>query len=136
MRSEDSGPEAASRRKRPLVLLVDDEIAFLGALERYLRRHGFRVVAVSSGELALRALELWPIFGVVADYHMPEIDGLEVLDRVDPRLVSVRVLLTGDPFAVAQECERRGIVVLDKSDTTTGLLRILEEAEGRSSPDA
>lgn len=124
--TRSSSEPAAANRPRSVLLLVDDERSFLVAFERLLARKGFQVVSVVNAELAIRALERWPVYAVVADMRMPDMDGLELLDIVRERWpYCLRVLLTGDPFAVEDVCRRRGHIVIDKGNTIGGLLQLL-----------
>lgn len=81
------------------VLIVDDEPAVLAALRRLLRRHcqgEFMLDAETDPLQALARLHRTHYAVVVADLHMPELDGVSLLalaGRVSP--TTVRLLLTG-----------------------------------------
>ncbi|TXH98457.1 MAG: EAL domain-containing protein [Rheinheimera sp.] len=64
------------------VLLVDDEVSILKALERLLTRSGFRVFTATSGAEALQVLQQNNCQVVISDYRMPEMNGAELLARV------------------------------------------------------
>ena len=67
---------------RPTVLLVDDESAILETLSLQLRRD-HKVLVAASGTEALRLLaESGPVAAVISDLRMPEMDGVELLRRV------------------------------------------------------
>jgi CheY-like chemotaxis protein/nitrogen-specific signal transduction histidine kinase len=68
---EQSGPQVAS------ILLVDDQLANLTALEAVLSPHGFRLVSVRSGREALRELLRDRFALVILDVRMPGLDGFE-----------------------------------------------------------
>ncbi len=111
-----SGPRAAVRRAA-VVLVVDDERSFRIAVERWLVRHGFRVVCVPSAAVARQILAAWPVSAVVADQKMPEMDGLALLELVGRDYPHVgRILVTGDTSAVTDICGRLGVPVIDKGD--------------------
>jgi response regulator RpfG family c-di-GMP phosphodiesterase len=78
-------------------LFVDDEPNVLNGIRRSLR-NDFDVHTAASGQEALRILEGEEPFGViVSDCRMPEMDGIELLQRcsrVSP--LSVRIMLTGN----------------------------------------
>lgn len=65
------------------VLLVDDESYILKALERLLTRSGYRVFTASSGTEALQALQNDPCQVVISDFRMPEMNGAELLTRIN-----------------------------------------------------
>lgn len=61
-----------------LILCVDDNDLLLETMQCYLRNKGFRVMACSSGKIALMLLASGPVDAVVVDYEMPEMNGGEL----------------------------------------------------------
>jgi CheY-like chemotaxis protein len=79
----------------PTVLCVDDEGYVLKALERLLRRDGWRVLLATDGCEALDLLRRERVDVLICDYAIPGMRGTEVLRRakaVSPK--TVRILLT------------------------------------------
>jgi DNA-binding response OmpR family regulator len=66
----------------PVVLLVDDDAAIRRSVAEGLELEGFEVVPASGGRPALAALETMAPDVVVLDLAMPDLDGLEVLERL------------------------------------------------------
>ena len=64
------------------ILVVDDEIEILRALQRSLTAHGFEVFTASSGEEALEAIVHHRPDLMLLDLGLPGISGLEVCKRV------------------------------------------------------
>ncbi|MFL5662675.1 MAG: response regulator transcription factor [Ktedonobacteraceae bacterium] len=64
------------------ILVVDDEIEILRALQRSLTAHGFEVFTASSGEEALEAIAHHRPDLMLLDLGLPGISGLEVCKRV------------------------------------------------------
>ncbi len=64
------------------ILLVDDEVNILRALERLLRRHGFDVFSASTAAeaLALQQQHRCPV--VISDFRMPQTNGAELLQQI------------------------------------------------------
>ena len=79
------------------VLFIDDEPNILSGIRRSLR-NDFDVHTAESGKEALRILEDGEPFNViVSDCRMPEMDGIELLQRVSKQAPhSVRIMLTGN----------------------------------------
>jgi len=71
-----------SENKKPLVLVVDDNAKVLRFVEIDLKIRGFGVITTTSGAEALRLIESARPDIVLLDIIMPEMDGLEVLRRL------------------------------------------------------
>lgn len=81
----------------PYVLLVDDEAAFLETLSKRLGRRGLRTALALDGPAALALLDGDPgVEVVILDVKLPDMDGIEVLQRIKAAhpLVEV-IMLTG-----------------------------------------
>lgn len=80
--------EARERLRRhsgggPLHILVaeDDEVSRY-AIQTFLQRLGHTAVCAPNGRLALELLQLHDFHCLLTDIQMPDMDGLEVLDRI------------------------------------------------------
>ena len=73
-----------SESPRPTVLIVDDQVEVLAALQLTLKLRGYPVVTARSGAEALRLVQEQPgeIEVVVTDFAMPEMDGRELIRRL------------------------------------------------------
>jgi thioredoxin reductase (NADPH) len=92
-----------SQARKPVILTVDDDPAVSRAVARDLRRHygeNYRIVRAESGPDALETLNELKLRGdtvavFVADYRMPQMNGIEFLEQaMDLYPVARRVLLT------------------------------------------
>lgn len=63
------------------ILYIEDDPRHRQALTPLLRRKGFRVTVAASGRTGLRQLETRRFDVVLCDLNMPEIDGIQVLER-------------------------------------------------------
>ena len=78
------------------VLLVDDEVAFLEALAKRLRKRHIDVTLSSSAQEALRILCETPVDVVVLDLKMPGMDGIQAVREIKRATPLVEVImLTG-----------------------------------------
>lgn len=80
---------------KPKLLVVDDETDMLDFIERVVRRR-FDVTRCRSAEKALEMLESGEFEVLITDQQMPQLSGLELIERLGHRFPSlVRVLLSG-----------------------------------------
>ncbi|MFP3980970.1 MAG: response regulator [Desulfobacterales bacterium] len=79
----------------PKVLLVDDDTAWLGAMQKELAEYTdtFTVLAAHDGQQALDVLAAEDVNVVVSDLRMPGIDGFELLNRILHQYPDISVLI-------------------------------------------
>ena len=78
------------------LLAVDDEPNILAALRRVFRATGWRILTAGHAQEALALLAAEPVDAVLSDMRMPDMNGVQLLERVSqnwPR--TARLLLTG-----------------------------------------
>jgi FixJ family two-component response regulator len=76
-----------------IVLIVDDDLAVRDSLKFALAQEGLAVHVCDSGEELLKHPDLSKTRCLVLDYKMPEMDGFEVLARLDARELHPPVIL-------------------------------------------
>ncbi|HVR73615.1 MAG TPA: sigma-54 dependent transcriptional regulator [Planctomycetota bacterium] len=79
---------------RGKILIVDDEKLICWSLQEFLQEQGYSVTAVEHGKAALKALEGEQFDAMLLDFNLPELDGLQVLEKVrgiDPDLPVVMI---------------------------------------------
>lgn len=87
------------------VLIVDDDTDLLNTLVRLLGRFGYTCRTATSGEEAIRLMDVESPDLVVTDLRMPGVDGLAVARRAHERTPPIPVvLMTG---YLTRETERR-----------------------------
>jgi two-component system response regulator MprA len=64
------------------ILVVDDDPAVCGSIDRALRLEGYQVLTAGTGGAALESLALDPPDALVLDLQLPDIDGLTVCRRL------------------------------------------------------
>jgi two-component system, NtrC family, response regulator PilR len=94
----------------PNILICDDERSICEMLDITLRREGYKVETVTSGEVAKRKIESALYDIIITDIKMPAIDGIEVLrhaHKVSPE--SAVILITAvDDYEAAVEAVKAG----------------------------
>lgn len=64
------------------ILVVDDSPFIRATVSRELTAHGAQVVCADGAQAALESLQNHEVDIIITDYHMPEIDGIELVRRV------------------------------------------------------
>ena len=94
----------------PNILICDDERSICEMLDITLRREGYKVETVNSGEVAKRKLDSAIYDVLITDIKMPNIDGIEVLrhaHKASPD--SAVILITAvDDYEAAVEAVKAG----------------------------
>ncbi|MEJ2313763.1 MAG: sigma-54 dependent transcriptional regulator [Nitrospirota bacterium] len=78
---------------KPMVLVVDDEEGIRESLSDIFADEGYRVASARSGAEALEKIESEPPDLVLLDIWLPEVDGLEVLERIKERIPGMPVIM-------------------------------------------
>ncbi|MHB8872190.1 MAG: response regulator [Myxococcaceae bacterium] len=116
----------------PHVLLVDDDLQFLSALQRAMKPHQDRVrfsVADSGIEALVQVGNLKPNV-LVLDVHMPDMDGLEVCRQMKAKPATAWlevVMMTGkySPELEKRATEVGALALWSKPITATQLLEVV-----------
>jgi DNA-binding NtrC family response regulator len=123
------------------ILVVDDEPAIRGTLERALRNLEYEVVSVGDPRLVYELLDAADYDLVLLDIHLPQMSGDTLaiaLLRRWPRLAGRIVLMTGDPWALRANWpdELRKCPLLVKPFTLDGLGSTVHSALTALAPQA
>lgn len=86
--------------KTKRILIVDDDLFITEAMQKILQSWNYEVSSCDRGEQALNRLgqEIFDI--LITDFHMPEMDGLELIRRakiISPEIKAI--IVTGFPVA-------------------------------------
>lgn len=122
------------------ILLCDDELPILRAVEFKLKRAGFIVRLAQDGESAWSMIQEALPDLIVSDYQMPRLDGLGLAKRLHDAGLTARIpflLLTGKGFELDHDTikEEYGITeVLPKPFSPRELLERAVRILGRPEP--
>ena len=87
---------SVSESKSREILVLDDDTVVLAALKETLERERYKVVAYSKANEALEGLDNNAFATIISDQHMPEMTGLEFLDKCKQKQPNAsRILITG-----------------------------------------
>ena len=124
----------ASKCGARVVAVVDDDEGFRDALQVFLRTFGFQVEAFASGKEFLRSSRLEEVGCVILDLAMPEMNGLEVQQRLAARGLQIPIVfLTAQRDDYLGQCASatRALAVLRKPADDEELVHLVREALGR-----
>ena len=80
--------------KKPVILVVDDEVRILRMMQRILELEGYRVLIANNGEAALAVFDGEAPDLVLLDIMMPGPDGFLVIDRIREESNAPIIMLT------------------------------------------
>ena len=96
-----------------VILLVDDDAAVRNSLKFSLEMEGFSVRLYPTPEALLAEDELPAGSCLVIDYRMPEIDGLELVERLRSRGVTLPVFLISGRVTRSLRARASGLGICD-----------------------
>ena len=114
-------------------LVVDDEPAVLGLLERFLMQHGARVDSAPNGREALERLRERPVDVLLTDRNMPGLDGEALLRAVREQWPGVDVVMMTGMASVKNAVEAMRLGAVDYIEkpldlpTALGIFQRVEE---------
>jgi two-component system response regulator ChvI len=122
-------PNASEPIDRRRVVVVDDDPLFLSTLTLNLEDAGFDVAAFTGGAAALDHLNAGaPPDAIILDWHMPEMDGLELLQRLRAQGSAVpAIFLTSlnQPIYEELALDRGAVDFVEKSRSFSIILKRL-----------
>jgi EAL domain-containing protein (putative c-di-GMP-specific phosphodiesterase class I)/DNA-binding response OmpR family regulator len=137
MTSGDPEGPIADGNTRKTLLVVDDDERLLQATSRLASSWGYRCETYSDARAALRVCEASPPALMIVDIYMPELDGIEVIQRMRQIAPATRILavsgdvVQGQPTHVLEMCQFLGAdAVLQKPIAPERLRATLERLIG------
>ncbi|MFP5240440.1 MAG: response regulator [Acidobacteriota bacterium] len=124
-REQDPGDEA-------FILIVEDDLAFAGALMGQCRAKGLHVLHASTGEDGLALARSHPVGGIVLDIRLPGMDGWQVLEELkqDPALRHIPVHVMSAEEGTLDAMRKGAVGFLGKPASRESLDAALEQLEG------
>ena len=113
------------------VLIIDDERPVLMTLEALLNRHGYHVDTAGTASQGVKLLKSNSPSLVLLDLQLPDVHGLEMLDRIKTELPDVQVIIltAHDSLHNAIESIKRGAFhFISKPYAPEELLSLVENA--------
>lgn len=104
-------------KKKPRVLVLDDDVAMQKLVSMLLKREGHRVDVVGSGRQAIKALENDVYSAILLDLMMPHEGGMTVIKHLretKPETLNKVILLTATPDSVLRSFSNDVYAVVKK----------------------
>src|SRR5437764_12489484 len=117
----------------PNILICDGERAICEMLDITVRREGYKVATVNSGEAGLKKLDSALFDVVITDIRMPNVNGIEVLrhaHKVSPDSAVILITAVDDYEAAVQAVKAGGAT--DYIRKSPGLVDEIKLAINRS----
>ena len=139
--STDANQRAGPARRRPRVLIVDDDSAIRLVCATVLESHGYEVIEAANGEDALALARTFAPDAVLLDISMPVLDGFGVAAalRADEQTRALPfVFLTGevDPHVVRRGHEVGAAGFLTKPFDPGAVAAFIRRIVERQQPNA
>jgi len=119
------------------ILVADDETHILHVVSLKLRNAGFLVITARDGQEALEMAQMEKPHLIITDYHMPQLSGLELCQRLkqDPATSSIpAIMLTARGYQLdPADTQQSGILcMLSKPFSPRQLLTTVNEVLERA----
>jgi len=114
-----------------IILIVDDEVEARNMFGKFLVRKGFQVREAANALEAIRRLKMESVDLVLTDYHMPEVNGLELLDEIramDPHLPVIMMSGVADMHTALKAIKNHAFDFLTKPVDSNELMKAVELA--------
>ena len=109
-------PQSELTARRPVVIVVDDDIAVCNSLKFSLEIEGFAVRAYRAAAELLHADDLDVCDCFVIDQKMPDLTGIQLIEYLRIRQISApAILIVGRPTtALSAQAAKDGIPIVEK----------------------
>ena len=115
------------------VLCIDDEVLGLEIRKVVFERAGYKVLAASEGQTAIRLFLENDVDAVVLDYAMPGMNGSQVARALREIKPDVPILLLSAYLSLPEEASQWVDLIVNKGDgAPTLLLKVGELLSGKS----
>jgi len=131
MMGQSTSRAAENNSGKPIVFLVDDDEAVRDSTQVLLESYDIEVKSYASARAFLRAFVPGTAACLILDLHMPEMSGLELLNMLKERGISLPVIaITGrGDSQLAERAQRDGAAALLHKPIDDGkLVSLIREA--------
>lgn len=123
--------ELLGPRERPVVVLVEDDPAYLSAMVRTMEREApdLELVQASTGMDGLLEIGRVNPDLVILDYALPDLNAVQVVERLQGRKSPVMIVTGGLPAKAENELRRLGVrAIVNKVDGMEVVIEAMRRA--------
>jgi DNA-binding response OmpR family regulator len=120
-------------KRRPRVLVLDDDVAMQKLVAMLLKREGLRVDVVGDGRKAISSIDENDYAAVVLDLMMPTEGGMTVIKHLredKPEMLRKVIVLTATPGSVLKGIAKEVFAVVSKPFQAGDLLSTVRRLVG------
>ena len=112
--------------RKPVILCVDDEWNGLEGRKMLLEERGYKVLVATNGTEALQLFARHPVDLVLLDYHMPQMTGDAVAERMRASQPDIPLALLSADEALPESALKWVDAYVSKSESPANLLQIVD----------
>jgi len=118
-------------RPKKIILCVDDNELELSVLKFMLSTNGYKVLSATTGQEAVTAFSKNQVDLVLADLAMPQMNGIQLVERLKQISSHVPMILLGDPQKMDSEVHRADAMLAKKNCSPFELLERIKIMSAR-----
>jgi CheY-like chemotaxis protein len=121
-------------RGRRTILCIDDDDSMLRYQKALFERHGYKVLTAASARQGLRIAAVCTVAAVVVDYHMPEMNGLEVATEMKRLKPQIPIVMVSSDDAIPEPALNVVDAFVSKNEAPRRLLPVITRICGENPP--
>jgi DNA-binding NtrC family response regulator len=126
-------PNSKETKMAEKVLLIDDEKDFLDVMAERMRNRGMQVTTASSPLEALELVAKESFDAIILDLQMPEMDGLEALEKIKAKKPELQIILLTGHATVQKGVEAMKLGAMDLLEKPANLSDLTAKIKAASS---
>ena len=118
-------------RPKKVILCVDDNEQDLSVLKFMLDINGYRVLSATTGKEAIEVFAVNQVDLVLADFAMPQMNGMQLVKRLKQIAGHVPMIVLGDLQVMSAEIHEADLLMTKKSCSPLELLDRIKRMSAR-----
>jgi two-component system, OmpR family, response regulator CpxR len=118
-------------RSKKVILCVDDNELDLSVLRFILRTNGYTTLSARDGQEAMRIFAHTAVDLVLSNYAMPQMNGVQLIDRLKQIAAHIPMILLGDPRKIGSGSHQADALVSKRDCSSQELLERIRVMSAR-----